>query len=232
MHLNSNAHQRPNLLAGNPASTPIKHGRILADMDGQGASQPRTPIFKRTVVLWWAVGTLTLAVMAFSIIPRFLSPAFDRPVSSAPATRPAAARIAPVIQPVQADAAALIIDAAATPQPATTPSGADTQAHVLDQIALTATPVPARPLSKTKAQPDKPARKSASTTLEQENLLGTLLGLIDGKKTPEDGVKPAVSTPQTMDELVAKLDAEQRQRAEDQRKALEAVADKPKQMKR
>ncbi|MBV2209100.1 MAG: hypothetical protein KUL77_06015 [Thermomonas sp.] len=137
---------------------------------------------------------------------------------------------------VDAPPAQQAADSAEPPPQAAPLSAATTQHNTLDQVASIAAPESAKPTMQRQPRPTKQARastgKGANKNKDQEDLLGTLLGLIEGKRTPDAAAKPVASAPQTMDELVAKLNAEQQQRAEEQRKALEAVADKPKPVKR
>jgi hypothetical protein len=241
MHLNGNTHQRPNLMAGNATLTPNKSGRILADMEGQSASpKSRTSPPKRKAALWWSLATLGVAAAAFSIIPRPSPPkalAPVKPVAVQPVLPPApitnAASVAVIVDASPAPSAS---DSAEPPPQAAPLSSATTQHNTLDQVASIAAPESAKPAVQSQPRPAKQVRastgKNANKNKDQEDLLGTLLGLIEGKRTPDAAAKPVASAPQTMDELVAKLDAEQQQRAEEQRKALEAVADKPKPLKR
>lgn len=75
-------------------------------------------------------------------------------------------------------------------------------------------------------QPRKGSSTSAHKLSEQDNLLGILLGLIEGKNTPEMAAKPAASSLQTMDELIAKISADQRQRSEQERETFKNIADR------
>ncbi len=60
-----------------------------------------------------------------------------------------------------------------------------------------------------------------------DNLLGTLLGIINEDDTEKSKAKDKVSSrPQTMDELIAQIEADQRKRTEDERAAFERVASK------
>ncbi len=57
---------------------------------------------------------------------------------------------------------------------------------------------------------------------EDDNRLGTLLGIIKEDEKP----KPATQQPRTMDDLIAKIEANQQQRTQDERTAFEQVASK------
>ncbi|WP_269791088.1 hypothetical protein [Stenotrophomonas sp. Iso1] len=69
-----------------------------------------------------------------------------------------------------------------------------------------------------------PATRSGSTSKakDDENLLGTLLGIIK----EEDKPKAKTQQPNTMDDLIAQIDADQQQRSADERMAFEQVASK------
>ena len=57
---------------------------------------------------------------------------------------------------------------------------------------------------------------------EDDNLLGTLLGIIKEDEKP----RPATQQPRTMDDLIAKIEADQQQRTQDERTAFDQVASK------
>src|SRR5690606_36698732 len=67
-----------------------------------------------------------------------------------------------------------------------------------------------------------PRNGSASRTREDENLLGTLLGIIK----EEDKPKAKSQHPNTMDDLIAQIEADHQQRSEAERAAFEQVASK------
>lgn len=133
------------------------------------------------------------------------------------------------------DGAAMIVDAPAAagdpalPAPAPMENAtapAEAAAATAAAGASTAAAAPAAS-SRGAAPAARSSRSSApaasSKGKQDENLLGTLLGIIK----EEDKTKAkAKSQPQNMDDLIAQIEADQRKRTEDERAAFERVASK------
>lgn len=233
MHLNNGGINRPSLLSGGEqtkAQAP-NSGRILADMEGrQAAASPRAPSVASSNghrKWWWIVSATVLvivALLAWALMRGGAGMDQDEysltPESSAPTGHP----VAPVAAPN--DGAAMIVDAPDTDGTA--------QGNPLDALAdpgntaasaaAGATPSLAT-ASRTASAPTRraqPAARAGTKGKESDNLLGTLLGIIKEDEKP----KPAAQQPRTMDDLIAKIEADQQQRAEDERTAFDQVASK------
>lgn len=241
MHLNSGDLQRPQLFAGDSSTTLPKSGRILADMEGQRTPHAAQTTARAPRTRWGlAAGAFLLGSAALGLGIWALHEPAPSATKTTLATPPAMPQSQSPLQPPAAPAGtAVIVDAvdthavastaspdarAAAPEPPSSPTGvaqpaATAISQPLDRIAV-------RSQASRASKPAHTARRSDSNRREadQKNLLGTLMGLIEGPAAPAAGTPPRA--PQTMDELVAKLDADQRQQAETERNAFKAVSDK------
>ncbi|WMJ69529.1 hypothetical protein [Stenotrophomonas sp. 24(2023)] len=125
---------------------------------------------------------------------------------------------------------AMIVDAPADPAavlPAPVDTPADTAAVATAPVAAAAAAAVPAPSagSTTAAKRAAPAaaRSAGGKTQGDENLLGTLLGII---KEDEKAKTKAKTQPQNMDDLIAQIESDQRKRSEEDRAAFERVASK------
>lgn len=240
MHLNNGGINRPSLLSGGAQAkgqAPTS-GRILADMEGRQTTTStraaRTPSGgNRRIGLWLGVAVAVAAIAGlaawglsgsggysesgeYSLTP-------DPAQSSGPTGHPDV----PVGAPH--DGAATIVDApagndgaAVSAPPENAAPGPAGAAAAAPASAATAT----RGASQA-ARSGRAATQAGSKGQNDENLLGTLLGII--KEEDKDKAKAktkANAQPQSMDELIAQIEADQRKRTEDERAAFERVASK------
>lgn len=246
MHLNNGGINRPSLLSGGAQAkgqAPTS-GRILADMEGRQTTTStraaRTPSGgNRRIGLWLGVAVAIAAIAGlaawglsgsggysesgeYSLTP-------DPAQSSGPTGHPDV----PVGAPH--DGAATIVDASAgsdgapTGTPLENAAAAPTDAAATAPAAASAAAAPAGGARGTSqaARSARAGTQPGSKGQGDENLLGTLLGII--KEEDKDKAKAkakANAQPQSMDELIAQIEADQRKRTEDERAAFERVASK------
>jgi hypothetical protein len=237
MHLNNGGINRPSLLSGGAQAKgqAPNSGRILADMEGrQATASPRAARApssgKRRTVLWLALASAVVVIAGLTAWGLSGSNDYSDPseYSLTPDTghvtgHPDAPSVAP------GEGAAMIVDAPASPTepalPATTGSppapAADAATVAAGAAATTGTAATTRARG---AQPGERSSRAAGTAGKgDENLLGTLLGII---KEEDKAKAKAKAQPQSMDDLIAQIEADQRKRAEDERAAFERVASK------
>ena len=230
--MNNGGINRPSLLSGGAQNNgPAPNtGRILADMEGRqvAASSRATkdrPVHSRrvwlwagaccalllaftTATLWWLSSSASQDSAEYSLNPD------ANPDSSGSATgHPDAPSAAPN------DGAAMIVDAPETADAKSRNAAAAPPAST----AANSAPAPAATARDARAQrATASARPAATGRGQDENLLGTLLGII---KEEESKKKKAAAAPQpqTMDDLIAKIEADDKKRADDERVAFEQV---------
>lgn len=237
MHLNNGGINRPSLLSGGEqakAQAP-NSGRILADMEGRQTAAPSRaantqPNNRR--YLYWAlfIGVLVVATAAAawtflgnagSDNPEeySLTPEHDGP------TGPSGHPVAPASG--ANDGAAMIVDAPENAAPAAAADGsgapaAENSAAAGSSNASGEAQASSRTASTARQRPAARAAGTGAKSKSDENLLGTLLGIIKEEDKPSAKAKQ----PGTMDDLIAQIEADQRQRDEDERTAFENVASK------
>lgn len=235
--MNNGGINRPSLLSGGAQNNgPAPNtGRILADMEGRQvaassrATKDHSPQSRRvwlwvgagcalllaftSATLWWLSSSTTQDDAEYSLNPDAVPDSSATSVTGHP-DAPAAAG---------SNGAAMIVDA-----PDTTDANsrnAATPAQALPATASTSSSATAAaPARETRAQrAPAAARTAAGSRTQDENLLGTLLGII---KEEESKKKKAAAAPQpqTMDDLIAKIEADDKKRADDERVAFEQVA--------
>ncbi|KRG49619.1 hypothetical protein [Stenotrophomonas beteli] len=127
---------------------------------------------------------------------------------------PAAAGDPALPAPAPMDDAAVAAEAAAATTAAGVAAAAATPA---------ASPRGAAAASRSGSRSSAPA--AGGKGKQDENLLGTLLGIIK-EEDKAKGKAKASTQPQSMDDLIAQIEADQRKRTEDERAAFERVASK------
>lgn len=229
--MNNGGINRPSLLSGGAQNNgPAPNtGRILADMEGRQvaassrATKDHSPQRRRvwlwvgagcalllaftTATLWWLSSSPSQDSTEYS-----LNPDADPDSSVTGATgHPDAPSAAP------SDGAAMIVDAPETADAKSRNAAAAPQA-----AAAIAAPA-STPRDPRAQRAPASARPAASSKSPDDNLLGTLLGII---KEEESKKKKSAATPQpqTMDDLIAKIEADDKKRADDERVAFEQVA--------
>ena len=230
MHLNNGGINRPSLLSGGEQAKgqAPSSGRILADMEGrQTAVSPHPPTLRtaNSRRTWWlliagfGVALLALLVWKFAGESTSGEPGeYSLTPESAPSGHPAAPAAS------ASDGAAMIVDAGDGTSARSNPLDTlppPTSAPVADSSAAAEAAAP-RQATAARRTASAPRNGSASRTREDENLLGTLLGIIK----EEDKPKAKSQQPNTMDDLIAQIEADQQQRSEDERAAFEQVASK------
>lgn len=230
--MNNGGINRPSLLSGGAQNNgPAPNtGRILADMEGRqvAASSRATkdrPTQRRRVWLW--VGACCALLLSFTTATLWwlsssasqdsteysLNPDANPDSSVTGATgHPDAPYAAP------SDGAAMIIDA---PDSADAKNRNETPPAV-EAAAANATPAPAARDARVQ-RTTAAARPAAGSRNADENLLGTLLGIIKEEESKKKK-SAAAPQPQTMDDLIAKIEADDKKRADDERVAFEQVA--------
>ncbi len=246
MHLNSGRINRPSLLSGGMQIKDAEptSGRILADMEGLPEKKaPRVPgsSFLHNYPLRWVISAAVLAITAGIFFWDFSHDA-PRVANGNSAALPAKAlTIAPTSKPAirptaaPTDGAARIVnvpdESAVAPQAEIQPAQlAQPVAALPDapkQATATATKPAATPAAKfARVAPPKAARHAtasrpkaktrATATSDQvtsdETLLVTLLGIIK-----EEDKAPDATKPQTLDDLIARLEVDQHQRTQSAR---------------
>lgn len=230
--MNNGGINRPSLLSGGAQNNgPAPNtGRILADMEGRqvAASSRATkdrPPHSRRVWLWvgaccallLATGTATLWWLASSAsqdsTEYSLNPDANPDLSVTGATgHPDAPSAAP------SDGAAMIVDA-----PETADAKSRNAATASPEAATTnASPAPTARDARAQRTPAA-ARPAAGSKNPDDNLLGTLLGIIKEEESKKKR-SAAAPQPQTMDDLIAKIEADDKKRADDERLAFDQVA--------
>lgn len=243
MHLNSGGINRPSLLSGGAqAKGQIQaSGRILADMEGRKAttstraSRARSGSNRR-IGLWLGSALAIAAITGLAAWGLPGSGGYNESDAVALTPDPVRSHGHPeLFADAPHDGAAMIVDApagsdaAAAGAPLRNAAVAPTDAVTRAPAAASAAAPPA-----TGARGTPQAARSAravthpgSKGQSDDNLLGTLLGIINEDDTEKSKAKDKVSSrPQTMDELIAQIEADQRKRTEDERAAFERVASK------
>jgi len=239
--LNNGGINRPSLLSGgaqNKGQAP-NAGRILADMEGrQATASPRAARVSsggsRRLGLWLGIGAAVVAIAGLAAWGLSGSAGYPEPseYSLTPDPDPAQATGHPDVPATSSrDGAAMIVDAPpavgepALPAPAenAAPAPADAAASTAAPAAAT-TGTGARSTA-TASRSARDAARAGSQGKGDENLLGTLLGIIKEEDKAKAKTK-ANTQPQSMDDLIAQIEADQRKRAEDERAAFERVASK------
>jgi hypothetical protein len=231
MHLNNGGINRPSLLSGGEqakAQTP-NSGRILADMEGRQvpassrAQSTRVHVGpRRRWPLIAGIAIVATALLAWVLIS--VGTQTDRddysltPESHAPSGHP----VAPVASPN--DGAAMIVNADDAAPAQGNPLDALSTDSTASTAAAPAGPATGAPATRqaTPARRAQGAAGAGTKNKSDENLLGTLLGIIK----EDEKTKPAAQQPRTMDDLIAKIEADQQQHAEDERTAFDQVASK------
>lgn len=246
MHLNNGGINRPSLLSGGAQAKgqAPNSGRILADMEGrQATASPRAARVSsggnRRVGLWLAIAGAVAVIAGLAVWGMSGSDDYREPgeYSLAPET-PHATGHPDVPAGTPRDGAAVIVDApAAAGDPALpAPAPMDNAAVAAEAAAATTAAGVAAAAATPAASPRGAAAASRSGSRssapaaggkgkQDENLLGTLLGIIK-EEDKAKGKAKASTQPQSMDELIAQIEADQRKRAEDERAAFERVASK------
>jgi len=233
MHLNNGGINRPSLLSGGAQAKNAAPatGRILADMEGRpvagAARAAASPGIRSRRWLWLALLAMAVVVLGAFAAWRLSAGSGEEPMGySLPPE--ASVQPAPTPEAVSAPGGATIVDAPVEPNgtaPAADPlagigdaadpapgahAAAATAAAAAAPAAATATVAAARkPAAGTAA-----ARTARDKPKGDENLLGTLMGIIkeDEKAKPKPKAKPA---PDSMDALIAQIQADERKQAAD-----------------
>lgn len=241
MHLNNGGINRPSLLSGGAQAKgqAPNSGRILADMEGrQATASPRAARVSaggnRRLGLWLGIGAVVVALAGLAVWGFSGSSDYPEPSEYSLTPDPAHATGHPDI-PAGAprDGAAMIVDAPATAgEPALPAPAADTAPASADAASVAAAPSAATAASGAAARSPAPAARTSRAATQSdakskgdENLLGTLLGIIKEEDKAKAKTK-ANAQPQSMDDLIAQIEADQRKRTEDERAAFERVASK------
>lgn len=231
MHLNNGGINRPSLLSGGAQTKNAAPatGRILADMEGRpvagAARAAAAPGTRSRLWLWLALLATAVVVLGAFAAWRLSAGSSEEPLGySLPPE--ASVQPAPTPEAVSAPGGATIVDAPVEP------SGTAPAADPLAGIGDAADPAPgahpaaataaaaAAPAAATAAAARKPAAGTAAARTARdkakgdENLLGTLMGIIkeDEKAKPKPKAKPA---PDSMDALIAQIQADERKQAAD-----------------
>ncbi|MEX5404245.1 hypothetical protein VPH47_08355 [Stenotrophomonas sp. WED208] len=104
-----------------------------------------------------------------------------------------------------------------------TPAPADAAAAVATPATATTGTSARSPAAASRSTREAP--RAGTQGKGDENLLGTLLGIIK-EEDKAKGKAKASTQPQSMDDLIAQIEADQRKRTEDERAAFERVASK------
>lgn len=246
--MNNGGNNRPSLLSGgeqNKANA-TGSGRILADMEGRsGTSAPRAKRVPRPTApagrrwLWIALIGLLAAVAAILVWrsnrtvdttgygPESVETTRGSgPSPLAPAEGGAIIVDAPlIIRGGESESAAASVDApSVTDRPDTDDAGAPSSATA----AATSTEASSAPRSAAARSERRPANSSPSRTSPQgkDDLLGTLMGIIKEEDKPKSGPDSARKQPQTMDELIEQIQADDRQREAQDKSALDQIGNK------
>lgn len=240
MHLNNGGINRPSLLSGGAQTKgqAPNSGRILADMEGrQATASPRAARVSsggnRRLGLWLGISAAVVAVAGLAAWGLSGSADYPEPSEYSLAPDPAHATGHPDIPASSRDGAAMIVDAPpAVGEPvATAPAqngdAAPTEAAAATAAAASATASTGTGARSTAAAPRgaREATRARGQAKGDENLLGTLLGIIKEEDKAKGKAKPGTQ-PQSMDDLIAQIEADQRKRTEDERAAFERVASK------
>ncbi len=249
MHLNNGGINRPSLLSGGAQAKgqAPSSGRILADMEGrQATASPRAARVSsggnRRLGLWLAIAGTVVVIAGLTVWGLSGSGDYREPGEYSLAPEPVHATGHPDL-PASAprDGAAMIVDAPATtgepalPAPAPAPmetaaAPAETASAATAAAAAAGTAAATGASSRGAAQASRSSRAPAASSAgskgkQDENLLGTLLGIIK-EEDKAKGKAKASTQPQSMDDLIAQIEADQRKRTEDERAAFERVASK------
>ncbi|MCF7751414.1 hypothetical protein KQ945_11685 [Bacillus subtilis subsp. subtilis] len=245
MHLNNGGINRPSLLSGGAQTKNAAPatGRILADMEGRpvaGAARAAASAGTRSRRwLWLALLATAVVVLGAFAAWRFAGSGGDEPMGY---SLPPEANITPSPLPaaMAAPGGATIVDAAA---------GADGNAPAADPLAAignaadAADPAPAgHPAAATVGAATASAAAAATATAVRrpaagtavartgrdkakgdENLLGTLMGIIKEDDKPKPKAKAA---PDSMDALIAQIQAEERKQAADTDNVFDNISGK------
>lgn len=238
-HLNNGGINRPSLLSGGAQTKgqAPNAGRILADMEGrQATASPRAARVSsggtRRLGLWLGVGAAVVAIAGLAAWGLSGSADYPEPSEYSLAPDPAHATGHPDIPATSSrDGAAMIVDAPpavgepALPAPAEsmTPAPADAAAAVAAPATATTGTSARSPAAASRSTREAP--RAGTQGKGDENLLGTLLGIIK-EEDKAKGKAKASTQPQSMDDLIAQIEADQRKRTEDERAAFERVASK------
>lgn len=239
MHLNNGGINRPSLLSGGAQTKNAAPatGRILADMEGRpvagAARAAASPGTRSRRWLWLALLATAIIVLGAVVAWRLSAGSSDEPlgyslppeasVTPAPLPAdPAAPGGATIVDaPVGADGAAPAADPlaaigsaadAADPAPGAHPADAATAAAATAAVATAAR----KPAAGTAA-----ARTGRDKAKGDENLLGTLMGIIKEDEKPKPKAKPA---PDSMDALIAQIQAEERRQAADTDNVFDTIS--------
>lgn len=246
--MNNGGNNRPSLLSGgeqNKANA-TGSGRILADMEGRsGTSAPRAKRVPRPTVpagrrwLWIALIGLLAAIAAILVWrsnrtvdndgygPESVEATHGSgPSPLAPTEGGAIIVDAPlIIRGDEADSAAASLDApSVSDQPGT--DGADAPSTTAAAAASIGTSQ--APRSATARSERRPANSSPVRTAPQgkDDLLGTLMGIIKEEDKPKVNLDSTRKQPQTMDELIEQIQADDRQREAQDKSALDQIGNK------
>ena len=245
MHLNNGGINRPSLLSGGAQAKgqAPNSGRILADMEGrQATASPRAARVSsggnRRLGLWLAIVSTVVVIGGLTVWG--LSGNSDYRESGEYSLAPDSVHATghpDVPASAPRDGAAMIVDAPATTGEPALPAPASAPMETAAAPAETASAAPTAGAagaaaatgasSRAAAQASRSSRAIApaagSKGKQDENLLGTLLGII---KEEDKAKTKAKSQPQNMDDLIAQIESDQRKRTEDERAAFERVASK------
>ena len=227
MHLNNGGINRPSLLSGGEqakAQAPGS-GRILADMEGRAPvaaarAQPVRHSNPRRVLWLFAATAIVLAAALLAWVLAGYSGEETSEYSLTPESAVGGHPDAPIAS--SNDGAAMIVDSGAG-TPVATPAVTPPSPEAPGAAPVASTAAAAQPATQPAAarRPAPAARPSGSKGKDDPNLLGTLLGIIKEEDKPKQPQQA-----QTMDDLIAKIEADQHQRSEDERAAFERVASK------
>lgn len=238
MHLNNGGINRPSLLSGgaqtkNAASAT---GRILADMEGRpvaGAARAAAPADARSRRrVWLALLALAVVVLAALAAWRFTAGSVnDEPMGY---SLPPEAGVSQTTPPDAAPApgGATIVDAPAGAEadtPAADPlagigdaaDAAEPAAPAAHTAATTGAAVTAASTGRKPAAAATASRAARDKAKGDENLLGTLMGII---KEDEKSTSKAKATPDSMDALIAQIQADERRHAADTDNAFDTIS--------
>lgn len=241
MHLNNGGINRPSLLSGGAQAKNAAPatGRILADMEGRpvagAARAAAAPGTRSRRWPWLALLALAVVVVGAFGAWRLSTGGGEEPMGY---SLPPEAGVAPLPTPTDVPAAggATIVDAAGTDAaPAANPLANLGDAADPADPAASAPPAPATGASTAAATATTPptARKPAAGTgvarvgrdkaQGGENLLGTLMGII---KEDEKAKPKAKANPDSMDALIAQIQADERRQAADTDNVFDNISGK------
>jgi hypothetical protein len=231
MHLNNGGTNRPSLLSGGArtkrASPPAS--RILADMEGRpvtGAVRARRAPGTQSRVWLWLAPLLLIATVLLTLTASRFSVGRTAKESTGYSPPPATS-ITPAIvsDATPAPGGAVIIDATADARPLTpvpdalaaigdgdTADAAATIARAAASTAGAATAATPQGAARRPAAGTTAARDTRDKAKGDEGLLGTLMGIIRRDEQPEPKATPA---PDSMDALIAQIQADNRKQAAD-----------------